>query len=203
MDFFEIWHGDGEWKSKLGSRARFSILDFDFDFKAFKCRKRPFFVLFGNYLKNGSTVFFNFLICCSPNCRSPSEKNCMSRKSPVQKLLSPEKSKSSWKTVLSSRRFSEVIRSFPRKWISFRSIQNSLNYNHTKFQVDLIIIQCTTTGQSWPKSQKTEKLNMTYVSSFCRWRIDRNSFALEYFVDLMLFYLLKKTACPKRLRLER
>ena len=79
-------------------------------------------------------------------------KNCMSGKILVPALWRPEKSKIRLKTIPFSTRFLEVMRWFPRKWKSPRSVQNSLNYNHTKFQVDLIIIQCPTTGQSWPKS---------------------------------------------------
>ena len=66
MDIFQILHKVAEEWYNLTHRARFSILDFDFDFKDFKGRKWPFFVLFGNYLKNGTKDFADFLICCSP-----------------------------------------------------------------------------------------------------------------------------------------
>ena len=65
--------------------------------KAEKCRKLPFFDVFGNYLKNGSNDFDDFLIWCSFYIFASSEKNCMSSKHPVQKLFSPEKSKNQLK----------------------------------------------------------------------------------------------------------
>ena len=65
--------------------------------KAEKCRKLPFFDVFGNYLKNGCNDFDDFLIWCSFYIFASSEKNCMSSKHPVQKLFSPEKSKNQLK----------------------------------------------------------------------------------------------------------
>ena len=112
----------------------------------------PFFEVFGNYFKNGSNDFDDFFIWCSSYCCSSFKKNRMSGKNLVPELWRPEKSKIRLKTIPFSTRFLEVMRWFPRKWKSSRSVQNSLNYNHAKFQVDLIIIQCPTTGQSWPKS---------------------------------------------------
>ena len=57
----------------------------------------PFFEVFGNYFKNGSNDFDDFLIWCSFYIFASSEKNCMSSKHPVQKLFSPEKSKNQLK----------------------------------------------------------------------------------------------------------
>ena len=65
--------------------------------KAEKCGKWPFFEVFGNYLKNASNDFDDFLIWCSFYIFASSEKNCMSSKHPVQKLFSPEKSKNQLK----------------------------------------------------------------------------------------------------------
>ena len=65
--------------------------------KAEKCRKWPFFDVFGNYLKNASNDLDDFLIWCSFYIFASSEKNCMSSKHPVQKLFSPEKSKNQLK----------------------------------------------------------------------------------------------------------
>ena len=85
-DFSEILHGDEESKNKKNYRARFSILDFNFDFKDFRGRKWPFFVYFGNYLKNGTKDFVDFLIYCSPLCCTPFKKNRMSGKNLVPEL---------------------------------------------------------------------------------------------------------------------
>ena len=86
MDFSEIWHGDEELDSKKSDRARFSIFDFVPDILSGKCRKWPFFEVFGDFLKNASLFFAELLICCSPNRYATVEKNQVSGKILVRKL---------------------------------------------------------------------------------------------------------------------
>ena len=86
MDFSEIWHGDEESDSKKSDRARFSIFDFVPDILSGKCRKWPFFEVFGDFLKNGSYDFAEILICCSPDRYATAEKIAVSGKILVRKL---------------------------------------------------------------------------------------------------------------------
>lgn len=53
-------------------------------------RFSSFFEVFGNFLKNGSNVFANFLICCRSNSRLSSHSSHMSGKNLIRKLQCPE-----------------------------------------------------------------------------------------------------------------
>ncbi len=50
------------------------IFDFRPDILSGKCRKWPFFEVFGDFLKNACIVFADFLICCSPDRYATAEK---------------------------------------------------------------------------------------------------------------------------------
>ena len=86
MDFSEIWHGDEESDSKKSDRARFSIFDFVPDILSGKCRKWPFFEVFGDFLKNASLFFAEILICCSPDKYATAKNIQVSWKILVRKL---------------------------------------------------------------------------------------------------------------------
>ena len=121
-DFYEIWHEVRRRKCKTTDRARFLIFDFCPDIWPGQCRKWPVFEVFGDFLKNGSNDFANFLICCSSNRVSSSKKNRMFRKNLVRKISRPDGAKNRQKSILSLNRIFDMFRWFWAKVVCIHSI---------------------------------------------------------------------------------